>query len=78
MTFNCLTSQLSITNLWFCAPDLRDDLQHGAVLWNPQQPGLLEVQPGLKDELAAAFLVLLFAFWFLKQELSLILLAGCS
>lgn len=64
-----------------CVTDLRDDLQYGAVLRDPQQPGLLEVQtavlPAMKDELAAVF-SLLFAFGFFSRNLPLILLAGCS
>lgn len=75
-------SQRFITKLLFRVTDLRDDLQYGAVLRDPQQPGLLEVQTAvlaaMKDELAAAFSLSPFCVRFLKQELSLILLAGCS
>lgn len=64
----------------FCASDLRDDLQHCAVLWDPQQPGLLEVQTAVqaaaKDGPAAALGPLRSCF--LQQEPPLLLLAGCS
>lgn len=63
--------------LLLCVADLRDDFQHGAVLRDPQQPGLLEVQTAaLKEELAAALTP--GSSWVLQQERALVLLAGCS
>lgn len=47
MSVTILKSQLCVSLfafVLFCAADLRDDLQYGAVLRDPQQPGLLEVQ----------------------------------
>lgn len=65
----------------FVLPDLWDDLQHGAVLRDPQQPGVLKRQTSgplaMKEGRARSPRLILFLSFY-KQEPSRILLAGFS
>lgn len=61
----------------FVLPDLWDDLHHGAVLRDPQQPGVLKRLLAMKEGRAGSPRLILFLS-FHKQELSRILLAGFS